>query len=92
MASSRRRPRRRLRTTPRQMEILSLVAEGRSDKEVAGRLGLSVATVRTHLGRFYSANALRNRVEAVRAYMEYRGSRGEPPAGLRAATRGKPSV
>lgn len=78
MASSRRRLRRRLRVTPRQIDILSLVAEGRSDKEVASRLGLSVATVRTHLGRFYSANSLRNRVEAVAAFMQYREARGEP--------------
>jgi DNA-binding CsgD family transcriptional regulator len=76
VASSRMRLRRRLHVTPRQIDILSLVAEGRSGKEVASLLGLSVATVRTHLGRFYSANSLRNRVEAVTAFRQYREARG----------------
>ena len=34
--------------TPRQREVLQLVAEGRSTKEIAARLGLSVKTVETH--------------------------------------------
>ena len=34
--------------TPRQREILQLVAEGRTTKEIAGRLDLSVKTVETH--------------------------------------------
>ncbi len=36
------------RLTPRQREILQLVAEGASSKDVAGRLGLSVKTVESH--------------------------------------------
>lgn len=34
--------------TPRQLEVLSLVAEGRSAKDIARTLGISVQTVRTH--------------------------------------------
>lgn len=34
--------------TPRQREVLQLVAEGKSTKEIARRLGLSVKTVETH--------------------------------------------
>ena len=34
--------------TPRQREILQLVAEGRTTKEIAGRLDLSVKTIETH--------------------------------------------
>jgi DNA-binding NarL/FixJ family response regulator len=34
--------------TPRQLEILRLIAEGRSTKEMAGLLGVSVKTVETH--------------------------------------------
>jgi len=34
--------------TPRQREILQLVAEGRTTKEIAGRLDLSIKTVETH--------------------------------------------
>jgi DNA-binding NarL/FixJ family response regulator len=37
-----------LRLTPRQREVLQLVAEGRSTKEIAGILGLSVKTVEFH--------------------------------------------
>jgi DNA-binding NarL/FixJ family response regulator len=39
------------RLTPRQREILQLIAEGRSTKEIAQRLGLSVKTVETHRAR-----------------------------------------
>jgi DNA-binding NarL/FixJ family response regulator len=34
--------------TPRQREILQLVAEGRSSKEIAGMLGLSIKTIESH--------------------------------------------
>ena len=36
--------------TERQREILQLIAEGNSNKEIAGRLNLSVYTVETHRG------------------------------------------
>jgi len=36
------------RLTPRQREILQLVAEGNSTKQIAGKLGVSVKTVETH--------------------------------------------
>jgi DNA-binding NarL/FixJ family response regulator len=38
----------RSRLTPRQREILQLLAEGKSNKEVAGVLGISVKTAETH--------------------------------------------
>jgi DNA-binding NarL/FixJ family response regulator len=37
--------------TPRQREILQLIAEGRSTKEIAQRLSISVKTVETHRGK-----------------------------------------
>ena len=37
--------------SPREREILQLVAEGKSNKEVAGILNLSVYTVETHRAR-----------------------------------------
>jgi DNA-binding NarL/FixJ family response regulator len=51
--------------TPRQAEILELVADGLADKEIAARLGLSYGTVRTQLGRFFTANGVRDRAGAV---------------------------
>ncbi len=38
----------RNRLTPREREILQLLAEGKSNKEVAGFLGISVKTAETH--------------------------------------------
>jgi DNA-binding NarL/FixJ family response regulator len=38
----------RSRLTPRQREILQLLAEGKSNKEIAGVLGISVKTAETH--------------------------------------------
>jgi DNA-binding CsgD family transcriptional regulator len=55
--------------TPRQAEIIGLIATGASDKDVATRLGISVPTVRTHLQRLYRDRGLRNRAEAVAAYV-----------------------
>jgi len=39
--------------TAREMEILSVVAEGLSNKEIGARLHISFATVRTHLMHIY---------------------------------------
>ncbi len=58
----------RMHLTPRQSEIIALVASGLSDKEIALRLGLSNRTVRTHLERLYQEYRLHNRAEAVAAW------------------------
>ena len=51
--------------SPRQREIMRLVAVGMSDKEIAARLQVSPHTVRTHLQRLYAQHGLRNRAEAA---------------------------
>lgn len=51
--------------SPRQREIMRLVATGLSDKEIAARLQVSPHTVRTHLQRLYAQHGLRNRAEAA---------------------------
>jgi len=56
-------PRRTL--TPRETEILSLIAKGCSNRIAAERLGLSRATVRTHLEHIYAKLEVSNRTEAV---------------------------
>lgn len=56
---------RRLRITPRQAQILNLVSQGRTDKEIARHLGLSRSTIRSHLERCYRDNELRGRGEAA---------------------------
>lgn len=49
--------------TPREKEILRLVAEGLGNQQIAQRLGVEVTTVRTHLSRLYEKLRLENRVE-----------------------------
>lgn len=49
----------------RETEILELIAKGLSNPEAAGVLGLSRATVRTHLEHIYEKLEVTNRTEAV---------------------------
>jgi len=40
-----------VRTTPRELEVIQLLAEGKSNKEIAAALGITVRTVETHRGK-----------------------------------------
>ena len=51
--------------SPRERQVLELVAEGRTNEEVAGLLFISPVTVKAHLGHIYEKLGVRNRVEAV---------------------------
>lgn len=51
--------------TPREREVLALVAAGRSNDEVAGSLGISPRTVETYLDRMYQRFDVASRTELV---------------------------
>jgi len=58
--------------TPREQEIMALVAKGLANKEIAEVLAISLATVRTHRQNFMEKFALRNAAE-ITAYAVQQG-------------------
>jgi len=51
--------------TAREREVLALLAEGRSNREIASTLYVTLATVKTHLAHIYAKLGARNRNEAL---------------------------
>jgi DNA-binding CsgD family transcriptional regulator len=56
---------RELTITPRELEILGLIAEGLSTREIAGRLFVSENTVKTHSRRLFDKLGAQRRTQAV---------------------------
>jgi len=52
--------------TPRELEVLTLVASGRANAHAAQELGVSAATIKTHLERIYRKLGVNGRSEAAR--------------------------
>lgn len=51
--------------TPRQIEVLQLVADGLPNRVIARRLGIEVVTVKNHMYAINERMGARNRVDAV---------------------------
>jgi DNA-binding NarL/FixJ family response regulator len=56
--------------TAREREVLKLMAEGASSREIADRLGISYATVRSHIRSFDTKLGVHSKIEAVAAARE----------------------
>ena len=52
--------------TPREAEVLKLIAAGLSNAEIAETLVVSHATVKTHVNRIFAKTGARDRVQAMR--------------------------
>jgi two-component system NarL family response regulator len=56
----------RVQLTPRELATLRLMADGQSNKEIAGALGISERTVKTHLGHLFEKLGVTSRTEPVK--------------------------
>ena len=63
--------------TPRELDVLSLLAEGRTNKEVAAALFISPKTASVHVSRILAKLGVRSRVQAV-AVAHRVGAAGRP--------------
>ncbi|MEU5634442.1 response regulator [Streptomyces rishiriensis] len=65
--------------TTREAEVLMLIADGLSNQEIARRLNVSTATVKTHINNMFTKTGLKGRAQAVR--YAYRKGLVRPPTG-----------
>jgi DNA-binding NarL/FixJ family response regulator len=67
--------------TPREAEVLRLIAAGNSNREIARALFVSEATVKTHVNRIFAKTGSRDRAQAVRyAYARGYAENAGPPS------------
>ena len=67
-----------VRLTPRQSELMRLVAQGHTNTQIARRLGISEGTVRTHLEHVFARLGVTNRTSAASA-ASAAGAAAQPP-------------
>jgi DNA-binding NarL/FixJ family response regulator len=62
--------------TERELDVLNLLMNGRSNREIAAAMGIEPATVKAHLGRMLRKTQATNRVELTLRAIEERAGRG----------------
>ena len=62
--------------TPREQELLTHLASGAGNRDIAARLGVSLHTVKFHLKNMYAKLEVTNRAQAVAFFMSNRGRGG----------------
>jgi DNA-binding NarL/FixJ family response regulator len=66
--------------TPREAEVLRLIAAGASNREIARGLFVSEATVKTHVNRIFAKTGSRDRVQAMRYAYAHGYAEPAPPS------------
>jgi DNA-binding NarL/FixJ family response regulator len=66
-------PGKRPRLSPRHLQILALISQGRRNEEIASELQLSLNTIKFHIQALYVRLEVRNRVEAANQYAQIIG-------------------
>jgi DNA-binding NarL/FixJ family response regulator len=64
--------------SPRELEILALVAAGETDRDIAKQLFIATATVYSHLERIRDKTGARRRAQLTRLYMENQEKQDKP--------------
>ena len=59
--------------SPKELEVLALVADGLTNQDIANRQFLSIATIKTHVSRILAKLELDNRVQAAEWYRQHYG-------------------
>jgi DNA-binding CsgD family transcriptional regulator len=64
--------------TEREIQILALVAAGEPTPAISARLGIAANTIKSHLASIYRKTGSRNRVQAVRFYLDHYTTDADP--------------
>lgn len=65
--------------TPREFDVLRLLMDGRTNRDIAGAMGIDEVTVKAHLGRMLRKTGCSNRVELTLRALDEGKNEGIPP-------------